>query len=161
MSARAAARLVSLGFSQVYRYKAGKKDWLANGWPAEGTEVSSPHAGNLAHKQVPTCHLEDKIGEVRRQVQATGWDSCVVVNDEQVVLGLLQGNALQANPQASAESVMENGPRTYRLDASVDKMAEYMQKNQIDKLLVTDVDGRLAGIVFQKDIEISRIKGQK
>ena len=37
MSARAAWRLESLGFANVYRYTAGKSDWFASGLPRAGT----------------------------------------------------------------------------------------------------------------------------
>jgi predicted transcriptional regulator len=154
MSARAAARLESLGFTLVYRYQAGKADWLANGWPAEGTETSQPRAKDLAHQDVPTCHLKDKIGEVRQRVQAAGWNTCVVVDQQQVVLGLLGKTELQADPQASAEAVMKCGPRTYRLDAPIEKIAEYMHKNHAEEVLVTNADGKLVGVILEKDVVI-------
>lgn len=152
MSARAAARLESLGFGRVYRYKAGKEDWLANGWPAEGSDASLPQAKDFAHKDVPTCRPQDKIEEVRRSMQAAGGNTCVVVDHQRVVLGLIHGQAQAGDPQATAESLMECGPKTYRMDASIDKMAEFMQRHSIDRVLVTDTDGRLVGIVLQKDI---------
>jgi CBS domain-containing protein len=152
MSARAAARLESLGFTRVYHYKAGKADWLADGWPAEGTRVHRRQAKDLAHKDVPTCHLEDRAQAVQQRIQAAGWDSCVVVNDERVVLGLINKDDLQADPQAAAGSIMQCGPRTYRLNGSIEKIAEYMNTNDTGRVLVTDGDGKLVGMLFQKDL---------
>jgi len=44
LSARAAWRLESMGFQEVYRYTPGKSDWLAAGWETEGTEAKkNPH----------------------------------------------------------------------------------------------------------------------
>ena len=40
MSPRAAARLESLGFRQVYDYVAGEADWFASGLPMEGANVA-------------------------------------------------------------------------------------------------------------------------
>ena len=42
MSARAAWRLETLGFTQVYRYTAGKMDWFANALPIEGKKKDAP-----------------------------------------------------------------------------------------------------------------------
>src|SRR6266702_5120251 len=39
LSARAAWRLESMGFQEVYRYTPGKADWLAAGWEIEGTQA--------------------------------------------------------------------------------------------------------------------------
>src|SRR5207245_7830164 len=94
MSARAAWRLESLGFVQVYRYTAGKADWLANGLPTEGQQANKTHVADLARRDVPTCHLADKIADVQARVQAAGWDVCVVVNEKRVVRGLLRQAAL-------------------------------------------------------------------
>ena len=87
MSPRAAWRLESLGFTQVYDYAAGEADWFANGLPREGRDASIPRVGDVADREVPTCQLDDHIGDVRERVRATGWDTCLVVNDERVVLG--------------------------------------------------------------------------
>ena len=38
LSARAAWRLESMGFQEVYRYTPGKADWLAAGWDTEGPQ---------------------------------------------------------------------------------------------------------------------------
>ena len=50
MSPRAACRLESLGFGEVYDYVAGKLDWMAAGLPTEGPMLTAQgrvtlHAG--------------------------------------------------------------------------------------------------------------------
>ena len=50
MSARAAWRLESLGFSQVYRYTPGKMDWLARGLPREGAAAAVIQADDLVRQ---------------------------------------------------------------------------------------------------------------
>src|SRR5919197_56123 len=80
MSPRAAWRLESMGFAQVYDYAAGKLDWLAAGLPSEGSNARRPRAGDVARRDVPTCGLDERLGEVARRVWAAGWDACVVVN---------------------------------------------------------------------------------
>jgi hypothetical protein len=90
MSPRAACRLESLGFQEVYDYAAGEADWFAYGLPMEGTNASIPHAGDLARRDVPTCRLDDDLRDVVRRLRASDWDACPVTNDERVVLGLLR-----------------------------------------------------------------------
>jgi hypothetical protein len=50
MAPRAAARLESLGFREVFEYKAGKLDWMAAGLPTEGEGSRRPRAGEAARK---------------------------------------------------------------------------------------------------------------
>lgn len=81
MSPRAAWRLESLGFSEVYDYAAGKLDWMAAGLPTEGTNARRPRAGEIARKDVPTCGAGETLGAVRERVARQGWDAAVVMND--------------------------------------------------------------------------------
>src|SRR6266540_3336835 len=81
-----------MGFGQVYDYTAGKLDWLAAGLATEGSNALRPRAGDVARREVPTCGLDQRLGEVAQRVGAAGWDACVVVNHERVVLGLLRGS---------------------------------------------------------------------
>src|SRR6266545_5202991 len=105
MSARAAWRLESLGFRQVFRYVPGKADWFASGLPREGTQASVPQAGDRVRPDVPTCRLEDPVGDARARAGSAGWDVCVVVNDQQVVLGLLRKEALDSDPHTPVAAV--------------------------------------------------------
>ena len=153
MSARAAWRLESLGFSQVFRYTAGKMDWLARGLPREGKSATMVHAGDLARQDVPTCQLTERIGVVRDRVQAVGWDTCVVVNDERAVLGLLRGEELDANPEHVVEAVMQCGPRAYRANVLPQDTMDFMRKHKLDNVLVTSPDGQLIGLLKRADAE--------
>jgi len=84
------------------------------GLPTEGTAAAVPRAGDVARKDVPTCGPQEVMGAVRRWVRATGWDACVVVNEERVVLGSFRSKELeQADPDARAEEAMRPGPSTF------------------------------------------------
>lgn len=48
MSPRAACRLATLGFEQIYDYVAGKSDWLARGLPREGEKAAESRAVDFA-----------------------------------------------------------------------------------------------------------------
>src|SRR5258707_7659419 len=116
MSPRAAWRLENLGFTEVYDYAAGKADWLAWGLPRGGRVAQVPTVGEVARRDVPTCGLADRVADAKARAQAAGFDACVVVNAQRVVLGLLRGRELDADPAATAQQVMQAGPTTYRPD---------------------------------------------
>jgi rhodanese-related sulfurtransferase len=152
-SARAAWRLASMGFTQVYRYTPGKTDWLANGLPAEGKDVGIKAAGDLADMDALTCRRDERIEALRKRVQEEGQTECVVTNDQEVVLGLVRANAFEkANPNWTAEEAMERNPQTYRLDAPVEAVREYFQANPwVDSVLVTSTDGVFFGLIHKED----------
>jgi CBS domain-containing protein len=152
MSPRAAWRLESLGFGTVYDYKDGKLDWLAAGLATEGTNAQKARAGALARKDVPTCRLDERLGDVRERVHAAGWDAAVVVNSERVVLGLLRSKELTADGERLIENVMRPGPSTFRPDALATEVAKTMVDRKLESSPITTSDGRLVGLILQKDV---------
>ena len=159
MSPRAAWRLEGLGFERVYDYVPGKADWSASGLPTEGTLASVPTIGDVARREVPTCALEEKVSGARDRVWAAGWDACVVVNGERVVLGLLREKELSSDPDVEVEQVMRNGPTTTRPNEPAGKMAKRMRERGARTLLVTTSDGRLVGLLYRDDAE--RLAGEQ
>jgi Mg/Co/Ni transporter MgtE len=117
----------------------------------EGAQAAVPRVGAIARRDIPRCSLSEKVGAVRERAQAAGWDICVVVNEEQVVLGLLRAPGLAADPDATAEQVMRSGPVTYRPDAVAAEVAERMEKRGVQGVLVTLSDGRLVGWLRRDD----------
>jgi len=160
MSARAAARLSSLGFEQVFRYSGGKADWMANGWPIEGLYADQTRAKDLALPDVPTCRLDEHLGEVQHRMQSSGWQYCVVVDKNSVVLGWIRSDDSEKDSRSRVAQVMECGPRTYRLDAKLEKTVEYMRRNSSDAVLVTKSDGRLLGLLKLEDVEAELRRAQ-
>jgi CBS domain-containing protein len=153
MSPRAAWRLEGLGFEKVYDYMPGKADWFANGLPSEGKLASVPTIGDAARKDVPTCGLKDGVGDAWDRVRKAGWDRCVVVNEDRVVLGLLREEELSSDPKSIVEAVMRDGPTTFRPHEPVGKLAERMRKRGVSSILVTTSDGRLVGLLYRQDAE--------
>jgi hypothetical protein len=102
-----------MGFHEVYRYTPDKADWLAAGWPTEGTEAASGGLRDLMRKNVPTYFMRERLGEVKGRRQPSD-DLCVVVNDRNIVLGVIQGAAWDANPAARVIHVTNSGPLTLR-----------------------------------------------
>jgi CBS domain-containing protein len=153
MSPRAAWRLESFGFIQVFDYAAGKLDWLAAGLPTEGTNAEGPRAGDVARRDVPTCHLDERVGDVAARVSAARWDACVVVNEESVVLGLLRAKELQGSPGERIEEAMRPGPSTFRSFVPIEEMAEFMGEHGLPNSPITTSDGRLVGLLVREDAE--------
>jgi len=151
LSPRAASRLHSLGFAHVYDYAAGKLDWLAAGMPTEGTNAGRRRAGDLARSDVPTCGLDDTVGDVRERIRKEGWDQCVVVDDRRVVLGVLRGDSLDEDAEMRAEDAMQPGPSTFRPYVSAQEMASYMADHDLESAPITRSDGTLVGVLMRDD----------
>jgi CBS domain-containing protein len=159
MSSRAAWRLESLGFGEVYDYVAGKLDWMAAGLRTEGTNAAHPRAGEVSRRDAPTAGLAERLGDVRERVRASGWDAVVVTNDERVVFGLLRSKELDKDPELTMEQAMRPGPSTFRPYVAIKEMAEYMTSHMLDSSPITTSDGRLVGLLVQQDA--TRVAGEQ
>ncbi len=163
MSPRAACRLESLGLKQVYAYTTGLADWTANGLPTEGTKAGVLREGvvcrdalrarDAVNTDTVACRLQDTIGHVKERMKSAGQHQCVVTSDEGVVLGRLRGRALDRDPDASVEAVMEAGPSTIRPDVSLAEFTEHMRAKNVGSVLVTTSTGQLIGILYRTDAE--------
>src|SRR5216683_3451337 len=151
MSARAAWRLETLGFEQVFRYTPGKEDWMAAGLPIEGLKASIPRVGSVARRDVPTSRLDERVGDVAARVRAKGWELCVVVNEGNIVLGRLARAALEGEANATVGAVMEPGPVTYRPHVVAEDAGHTLAERHVQSVLVTTGDGELIGVFRAED----------
>ena len=153
MSPRAASRLESIGFEQVYDYAAGKADWGSFGLPLEGAEGSETRVGAYVRTDVPKCRLDDRLQEVCRRLDERGWDACFVLNEGGVVLGRIGRRAISGGEDVTAEEAMTPGPSTIRPSARLRDAVERMQRQKLTNLPVTRSDGRLVGLITRRDAE--------
>jgi len=151
VSPRAAWRLETLGFTEVYDYVAGKKDWGSFGLPRGGRKAEVPSAGAVARADVPTCALDERLPDVRARIG--DWATCIVVNDSRVVLGRLGRSALRRADDIAAEDAMTEGPRTRRPSIGFDALLVWMDERKLTSALITTPDGRLVGVVLREDLE--------
>lgn len=142
-----------MGFPRVYDYVAGKKSWGSFGLPRAGTAVPDRSAGDVAHGDVPTCLLADRLADVRERVRSAGWDTCIVVNEQRVVLGRLGRRAIAADSDESVEQAMTPGPSTVRPSIGADALLERVRARDLTSYLVTTPDGRLVGLVVRTELE--------
>jgi rhodanese-related sulfurtransferase len=153
MSPRAAARLEQLGFRQVYDYVPGKADWLAAGLPREGQAASVPLAQDVADRNVLTCTVDQPIDDAADMLDETGRRVCVVVDAEQVVIGLLHHEDAAARTGGTVADTMRPGPATVRADEPLAPLLERMTRSGTAAFPVTDPEGRLLGLLEREHVE--------
>lgn len=147
MSPRAAWRLERLGFTEVYDYVVGKADWLAAGLHTERGGPEPTRAVDVAEGDVPTCGPGDEVRTAAARAIDAGWTSCVVVNDQRIVLGRLRLDRVDTGSEGPVEEVMEPGPSTVRADQDADGLLERLRSQGVPEVIVTTPDGELLGVV--------------
>ena len=153
MSPRAACRLEGLGFTQVYDYVVGIADWKAAGLPTEGAADHKQRVLDATRGDVPTCRPGEAVSEVRSRVRAGGWETCVVVECDGIVVGGLRSPAWDTKDYALVGEVMEPGPTTVRPDGLLQPLIHRMQKKDTPHVLVTNPQGTLTGVLLRADGE--------
>jgi CBS domain-containing protein len=132
----------------------GKQGWFALHQPREGKSVDETWLGDVADGEVPTCRLDERIADVADRVRDDGRETCIVVNDAGIVLGILRKNALAADPERRVAEVMSPGPKTFRPDVTLEELLKFMREHDIKtNSLVTTSEGRLLGIISRADAE--------
>jgi len=142
-----------MGFTEVYDFPTGILEWMGAGLPTEGTNAERPRLVDVVRRDVPTCALGELVGDVRDRVIVSGWNACVVTNDDRIVLGLLRATELESDPTLPVERAMRPGPSTYRPHVSVEEMARIMARRDLENFPVTTSDGRLVGLVRREDVD--------
>ncbi|MGH8870627.1 MAG: rhodanese-like domain-containing protein [Acidimicrobiia bacterium] len=150
MSPRAACRLEAFGFTRVYDYVDGIADWKAAGLPVEGTRNELLQALDAIRADVPTCGPDTTIGQVRSSL-TEGWDVCVVVDCDGVVVGRLRQSALGESDEARVEDVMGPGPGTVRADTLLQPLIDRLSHRDIPHVLATTPQGRLLGLLLRDE----------
>ncbi len=153
MSPRAAWQLEALGFSEVYDFVGGKLEWIGNRGKTEG---SGPHyavAGEAADRDsVLACRIGDRVDDAARALDETPHDYCVVLNDEDIVLGRMRKKNIAGAGDARVELVMEPGPTTVRTTEPAAALLERMEKGRVRAVLVTTSKGHLVGVATQASL---------
>jgi CBS domain-containing protein len=136
----------------VYDYRMGLQDWMGAGLPTEGTNSQRKRLVDVVRRDVPTCSVGERLGDARSRAAAAGWDACVVVSTDRVVLGLLRAAELAGDPGLLVDQAMRPGPSTYRPFVSVAEMRRTMTERHLESSPVTTSDGKLVGLVRKQDV---------
>lgn len=137
-----------MGFTEVYDYVAGKLDWLAAALPVEGS--AGPFIGDLA-VDAPSCLMDHTVREAADLARTANMSLAVVVNEQDVVLGLLGPDQLESSPGARAHDVMVEGPSTYRPMVGPAEISETVEDAGF--ALVSRADGTLVGVVRPQELQ--------
>jgi Mg/Co/Ni transporter MgtE len=96
---------------------------------------------------VPTCSLAEQLTHVRARLSDAGWHICFVVNDEEIVLGLLGQATLAREDDVPVEEAMTAGPSTVRPSLELNRAVDRMRRENLTRLPVTTSEGRLLGLL--------------
>jgi len=134
----------------------GKSDWVLEGLPLAGRSAGRRRAMEVM--RVPaSCGPDATLGEARALAEASGDPLCAVVDDAGVLLGRIDGDALEGDPAARTGDVMEPQPPTEKPDTFLHSLAERLGRNPHPSVLVTsrayDEGGRLLGALYREDVE--------
>lgn len=153
MSPRAACRLATLGFTQVYDYVPGKVDWLARNQPVEGTDADTETIGQHLRQEVTTSRPDEPISQVQARVARSAHRFALVTTADGTLLGRLRAAALDdADPTRPAGEVMEAGPSTLRPHDPAAATKDRLVDKGLSYAIVADPDGRLLGTVHPADL---------
>lgn len=112
-----------------------------------------PSAGDLARRDIVTAQLTDQCDAVWEKAATPDQAFAVVVNDEEIILGVLPRERCEANPQAKVEQLMEPGPATIRPNMSLETIIERLREKDTASVLITTPDGGFVGVLYREDAE--------
>lgn len=101
----------------------------------------------MADQEVPVCGPHERLGTVRFRLAEKGASSCVVINDAEVVLGLLKDHALEGDLVRSAETMMDFAVTTVRPAEELGPLLARMEQDNLQAMVVTRSDGTLYGLL--------------
>ena len=154
MSPRAACRLERLGFEQVYDYTLGIADWKAAGLPLEGNAEPTQRVADATRPDVPTCESQESLDEVRHRTFDAGWDECIVIDCDRIVVGRIRGQAWDEEGEGlTAGEIMEPGPTTVRPHSLLQLLVERMTDRGTKLVVVTNPQGELLGALLRDEAE--------
>src|SRR5207245_1587827 len=115
------------------------------GFETEGENAGRPRLKQYVKTNVQTCLLRDRMQDI--QNRRGNNDVCIVLNDRNIVMGIIEGEAWNANPLMRPSEVMKPGRRTFRPDGDPKESAKELRKDEIENAIVTTSDGELIGIL--------------
>lgn len=113
---------------------------------------------NFIRRKVPLCRLRETVGQALERCARAGAPICPVLNEEEIVLGLLTEEARGLAPSTPVEEAMDPAPLTIRPSAGAEEALRHMERAGLEAILVTSSDGRLLGL-FARDEKVRRFHG--
>jgi CBS domain-containing protein len=97
--------------------------------------------------------LDERLADVRERVSAAGFETCIAVGHDRVVLGILRSKHLDGDGEQTIEEAMSPGPSTFRPNVSAVQLAGLMADHNLPDLPITTNDGRLVGLLLREEAE--------
>jgi CBS domain-containing protein len=113
-------------------------------------DVDKATAGDIARLRVPVVDPSDPLERGRDLATAAQWDMVVIVSDRGIDGWLGED---QLGGEGTAGDAPSNAPTAVPSDQDVDEVAEILDREGLDRALVTDAEGKLVGVLFRADIE--------
>jgi CBS domain-containing protein len=139
LSARGAALLEAYGFTDVYDHRGSKTEWMGLGHQVEGTTPRSVRAGTIARTDVGRIAADATLGEARALAGGEG-SPVVVVDGDGVVIGAIRPDSIAGDPDSPVVDVLQPGPPTVRPGITAAELAESMDDEGQDHVLVTHLE---------------------
>ena len=153
MSPRAACRLERLGYHDIYDYEPGIADWKAAGLPVDGQAAAVPRVADATRPDVPTSTPDELLGDIHSRTFESGWEECIVIDCQRIVVGRLRNKDWGTNRSHPAEAVMESGLTTVRSDGLLQPLVERMVAHGTTMIIVTTPQGQLLGALRRSDAQ--------
>jgi rhodanese-related sulfurtransferase len=150
LSPRAAHRLEALGFTDVYDYVAGKAAWLGDGLPSGGLRRPEQRVGAVADPDVPTVPADATVDDAKEAFERS--DVAIVLNEHDVVLGVLREETAGLDPKTKVIDVVQPGPSTFRPSMTVRELVQYFDKSDEARAIITDNGGVWIGLIRRDDV---------
>lgn len=144
--------LEEIGFEDVWDYRTSKMDWMSRGLAVEGDEANEMTVGIMAMESaVLDLHMSpnDAVKVIDHHERPVG----VVLADGGVVVGLLTREAADKATNGTIESAMELGPKTYRANGDPAEALDYMNRHDVDQVVVSGPRGKLIGLLYRDVVE--------
>lgn len=120
---------------------------MAHGLPAirENREPETIWVMDHMQRELPTCGLDEPVGQAGARAEQRGYSVCPVVNENGTVLGVIVKHDWDTDPTASVQQLMDSAPTTLRPSDPLEKAQQLLQKIDHGAVLITDSDGKLLG----------------
>ena len=150
---RAAARLEAGGFRDVRVYAAGKVAWLADGLPAEGRRQPEQRIAAIARTDVAIVRGDATLRDAAPLLHEDDrGDIAVVLDEDDVVLGVLRPETLGLAPSTPVADVLQPGPSTFRPSMTIAELVDYFRSSDERRAIVSTSGGRWIGLIRREDV---------
>jgi hypothetical protein len=119
--------------------------------PTEGAVGDRRRISQYVTK-VPTLDIGSTVADLAALGEQR-WPTAVV-NDDGVLLGAVQPTASSLPPSTPIERVMVPAPGTIRPELRIDEVVERLDRDGLDHVFVTAVDGVLFGFVVTGELHV-------